>query len=996
MHSTIFLNLFRDINRLRVKQDALRCIRGLLPVMCCVCAVAYSPVAAQEADARQLEEEASEMDRSALYEGSSELWLRAAELRKKQGNWDAYFLDRAYYANGLAMRSLITEVSREMEDVAFELDSLKKANPDFVFDTVEVIVKRFHIITLLEQNDVAGAEEICNSLIEQFEAIPEKSDYDHQILISQYFRKAELLTRKGAYKHATEYNGKALDAIFKGGYESLYQRDGAILKAYLQNADCYMALQDSVLVRFEFERMKARLGALTSKVEERSFEVYKRIFDFYLASGKRDSASLYLDLLAAIPAFEAEAGYYRARFAKKFNAPSKAIPVMEGIRRQLIAMVGPAHQYVVSVSLDLAKSSLEAGDIPTCLDRLNTIRNGFRAESTPPASSQDWISGRDVRLSIEILLLEAKAMLSSFSKSGKPGELQDAWEKARLAVDGIDMLRNALFSESDRVFLVETSYALYELALEISYLKYAQPGDAHLSWADTAFDLMERSKSVSLVDAALRRNAFSYDFLPDSVRVLEAAKRGQILKLRQTIDDARNRGDQGSGDFFQVQGRLVDLTRDYQEFVGYVKKAYPVLEQILNSGSNSGLREIDSKLARDSMGLIEFFYGNQAVFFIASNGSMRSFQKVRDHALLESQCAVLNRHLRTFLNEPTHARIREFAHAASTVYRQTLGSIPFSMPFRVQVVPDGPLRGISFACLMTGKAGDRVPLYEYPFAVKKHQFSYLYSCTFQSKLMNGVHPSRSPEVDAFCPDFSPQLRTLFPDEIAIAPLPYNVEEVRAIAAHVPARRVIGAEADKEAFSRLALSGHTSSVLHLASHAVANQEDGGRSFIRFASDRPDLPGSKLLARELYGLELPYHLVFLSACETATGEIRRGEGFVGLARGFFYAGVESMITTLWTISDRASVDIVDRFYASLAKGCQKDKALWEAQVAYLNNQRMKKDKLHAHPFFWAAFIPLGDLEGMQVAHGGHQALICLGIGMLALIFLYLIIRKKFRRV
>ena len=144
--------------------------------------------------------------------------------------------------------------------------------------------------------------------------------------------------------------------------------------------------------------------------------------------------------------------------------------------------------------------------------------------------------------------------------------------------------------------------------------------------------------------------------------------------------------------------------------------------------------------------------------------------------------------------------------------------------------------------------------------------------------------------------------------------------------------------------------------------------------------------------MYGAELPYHLVFLSACETATGEGRRGEGCVGLARGFFYAGVQSMITTLWTISDRAAVDIVDVFYANIAAGRKKDRALREAQLEYLETQRIRKDKLHAHPYYWAAFIPIGNLDGMQPVPEAHHNMVYIIMGMLLMVALYLVFQKN----
>ncbi len=102
-----------------------------------------------------------------------------------------------------------------------------------------------------------------------------------------------------------------------------------------------------------------------------------------------------------------------------------------------------------------------------------------------------------------------------------------------------------------------------------------------------------------------------------------------------------------------------------------------------------------------------------------------------------------------------------------------------------------------------------------------------------------------------------------------------------------------------------------------------------------------------------------MVVLSACETGIGEYQRGEGILSLARGFLFAGAGSIVTTLWSIDDRASSQIVEAFYTNLKAGQKKDEALRNAKLAYLAKYRGSN---RAHPLFWAAFVPVGRMDAL----------------------------------
>jgi CHAT domain-containing protein len=143
---------------------------------------------------------------------------------------------------------------------------------------------------------------------------------------------------------------------------------------------------------------------------------------------------------------------------------------------------------------------------------------------------------------------------------------------------------------------------------------------------------------------------------------------------------------------------------------------------------------------------------------------------------------------------------------------------------------------------------------------------------------------------------------------------------------------------------------TAQRIHFAAHGFLNQERPELSGL--ALTRTDAPGDDGLLQvfEIFNLDLSAQLVVLSACETG-GTVVAGEGLVGLARAFLYAGAPTVVVSLWRIRDDSAPKLMVQFYRALDQHGDAAAALREAKRALIAGGL-------AQPYYWAPFILVGE--------------------------------------
>jgi CHAT domain-containing protein/Tfp pilus assembly protein PilF len=187
-------------------------------------------------------------------------------------------------------------------------------------------------------------------------------------------------------------------------------------------------------------------------------------------------------------------------------------------------------------------------------------------------------------------------------------------------------------------------------------------------------------------------------------------------------------------------------------------------------------------------------------------------------------------------------------------------------------------------------------------------------------------------------------------------LPFSQKEADTIAALLPPGEVfkaVGFSASRATIENGGLDNYR--IVHFATHGVLDSRHPELSglVLSLYNEKGDRQDGFLRLNDIYNLRLDAELVVLSACRTALGKEIRGEGLVGLTRGFMYAGASRVLASLWSVEDRATAELMGSFYRGmLREGLTPAAALRKAQLEMAKNPRYKS------PYFWAGFSLQGE--------------------------------------
>ncbi|MEE9349445.1 MAG: CHAT domain-containing protein, partial [Flavobacteriaceae bacterium] len=453
--------------------------------------------------------------------------------------------------------------------------------------------------------------------------------------------------------------------------------------------------------------------------------------------------------------------------------------------------------------------------------------------------------------------------------------------------------------------------------------------------------------------------ATKYGEVPENMLTKERQFRADISHLEQTL--FKDKTDNQS-----LKDSLFSVKNKYQNYLTTIEKSHPKYYALKYKSDVVSLKKMQAEM-QDNQLFLSYLVADEVLFLTTIENNKKAFYKLPFSQKTKNLITKLyKKSAKIDINDPS---IYKDSYA---VYKSILAPIlSKTKATDLTICADDILNYLPFDALMTSDENQ-------DYLLKSHAISYTSSATLfveQSKKRN----TKKSKLLVFAPKFT-ETTTVSHDRNNFSPLIYNEQEAKNISQYFSGTVYNGNNASIVNFKK-ELATHN--LLHFATHASANDAFPDYSYLAFSDDKKT--SNLLYVKDIYNYQINADLVTLSACETGVGKLQKGEGMMSLARAFNYAGVPSIVTTLWKINDQSTSEIMEYFYKNLYNGLSKKEALRQAKLSYLE---LCDDPILKHPYYWSGIVLTGNTDPVA----SKSMLIWLLLGTFVLILIRAVVRKR----
>lgn len=608
---------------------------------------------------------------------------------------------------------------------------------------------------------------------------------------------------------------------------------------------------------------------------------------------------------------------------------------------------------------DFAYVQSENGNHQRGLELLQSALHAY----APSSIAEDWQSNPDIAdvlhhdLFRNAITYKAAILTRMADSADRPEPY------LRLALDCYDLFSASLdqvwleFSDpGDKLYLNRKGVNEYEKAICCAARLWEETGEE--SWKAKVFEFMERGKCQVMLESIRRSRASYLAEIPQDVR-----DRG--IQLREEVNELFYRQSVGHADSGKtIRSALIQKRLDLDRFSDSLELVYPGYAEMTGQKKIVPMAMIQDRFTGNSTCVMEYFLGDSSLYVIAMSPLGSTFRETALPVGFEDS-------LRHFLRlmqkpDPMTKNLLSYRRLGLKLYELLLEPELEELPAevnRLRIIPDGLLGLLPFDALPQGPGPDHLRHHgDLPMLIFNYRVSYANSAA----LLAGAAGQNEEAVECLGFAWNDQSAETQPGPSRMIkgldwpPLPGAGRELAQIRGMVKGAFFTGDEASESKFK--ALAGNYG-LLHLALHGNSGDEE---PFIVFPSPGDSLEDGVLNLYELYNLPLKARLAVLSACETGSGTLQRGEGIMSIASGFGSAGCPAVLMSVWPVDDQAGSHIMKKFYEGLAAGLPVDEALHAAKLAYMKSG----GSYQTAPYYWAPFVVLGDVEEIHLSPAGSS--------------------------
>ncbi|MEZ4848734.1 MAG: CHAT domain-containing tetratricopeptide repeat protein [Bacteroidia bacterium] len=528
----------------------------------------------------------------------------------------------------------------------------------------------------------------------------------------------------------------------------------------------------------------------------------------------------------------------------------------------------------------------------------------------------------------------------------------------------IDFLRKEYKDEDVRFFLGDRTSEIYEKAIRTCFeLIKVQPEQAD-DYLNAALFFMEKSKAKVMMEALMETNAksraqVSSATIEEEKLILDSLNWARQEQMKEKIISYDQDSVTSVSKQVSYENKLATiiyrLKEKHEALIKKLESQNPQYYQLKYNFTPPSLEQIQTEILDSTAAICEYFWGENELFSIVIiEDEVREFR----YRLTNQDNKIIAKIRDAMSQDDIYSNWKanndSLNHYTSVLYNKILkDQVDFIEKNRnikrLKIIPDGYLSLVPFEILIRNRD------HETPhYLLQDYHISYAFST---ARLFQSKRPAQKSSANQI-------LGLAFSEEeftdkgnnhTRFQPLYGAARELKQLSKSFRGKYLWGKEANKQSFLD---NCEDYAILHLAVHGVESSKETGLPTLYFPNvDSPYVDA--LTVTDIMNLNIPAELITLGACETGLGEEYAGEGIISLAYGFGYAGAQSIITTLWPVSDHSSSTLMVLFYENLSNGLAKDVALHKAKMDFLD----QADQLQKHPAFWASYIAYGDMDPLK---------------------------------
>lgn len=551
--------------------------------------------------------------------------------------------------------------------------------------------------------------------------------------------------------------------------------------------------------------------------------------------------------------------------------------------------------------------------------------------------------------------------LNHHKATHNPNQLIKALDTCRQALQYLKYLRRSYQAENAKIQLTKKAYSICEQALHIIFELSEKTQNKQLLYE--AFAIAEQSKALSLLANLQHTEAKHKTNIDPNLLAQEQQLQADLNVLDRYLRQENQKGSHANAQLInEWQTRYFTYQERYTALIEQLETDYPDYYHLKYNTNIASVLDIQEKI-NDHSAVLSYFVSESKIytFYITKQ------QYIAQHHPKQNNFSQI---IQDFLRAIKTIDKRKYAQIAHELYqalalptlletenKQTniaKNNANSSKINNIILIPDRELLYLPFDALFYKALTNlNTPYGNMPYCLHKYAFSYHYSATLWLQ-KNQKHPkktSKNTDTKGLLA-FAPTQFTSNNQVNNFRPLLFSKEMLLSLKNtfykhQLPAQTYEGEKATLHNFKQQASKYH---YILLYTHAELNEIQPALSRILF-THQPN-SGDCYMA-DTYNLTLNADLVVLGACETGIGKLQKGEGMVGINRGFLYAGAHNLLFSLLKVPEQSAMQLITLLFEQILS-----KPSNYAQALQTAKQQLLQDNKHLPPLAWTGWVLLGD--------------------------------------